>query len=39
MNWVYWWNNIHIHEDLEYLTPKKKIDYYNQTQARQLAPV
>ncbi len=38
MNWVYWWNNIRLHESLDYYTPEEVITRYNQTHAKQLAP-
>ena len=38
MNWVYWWNNIRLHESLDYSTPEEVITRYNQTHAKQLAP-
>lgn len=39
LNWVHWWNNTRLHEALDYATPAEAIITYNQTRARELAPV
>ncbi|NMW46250.1 transposase, partial [Mobiluncus curtisii] len=39
LNWVYWWNHQRLHESLDYSTPEEVITQYNQTHAKQLAPV
>ena len=39
MNWVHWWNTTRLHKALGHRTPTKIITTYNQTHARQLAPI
>lgn len=38
MNWVHWWNNIRLHQGLDYRTPAEAEAAYYETQARALAP-
>jgi len=38
MNWIHWWNNIRLHEALDYQTPAEAEAAYYETQARAVAP-
>src|SRR5690625_5074292 len=38
MNWIHWWNNIRLHQALDYQTPAEAEAAYYETQARAVAP-
>src|SRR5690625_391291 len=38
MNWIHWWNNIRLHQGLDYQTPAEAEAAYYETQARAVAP-